>query len=236
FLINMSVTYDIVENLTAKATVGYDKSNSTREAELGSKSFNVGRGAGGNGRGTINDLNLENRLLELTLSYKKEFDNSVLDVLGGFSYQDFNTDGRNVEGWGYSTTNLNSMARNLTDAANKVESMISGSYQQYGYASGGDADVFVNRLFPEPVSDRLGEVAIPIKSIFTNTFDNTDELQSFFARANYSIASKYLFTATVRADGSSRFGENNRYGIFPSAAFAWKINEEDFMGDAMSTL
>jgi iron complex outermembrane receptor protein len=184
----------------------------------------------------LNDLNLENRLLELTLSYKKEFDNSVLDVLGGFSYQDFNTQGRNVEGWGYSTTNLNSMARNLTDAAGKIESMITGSYQQYGYASGGDADLFVNRLFPDPVSDRLGEVTIPVSSIFTNTFDNTDELQSFFARANYSIASKYLFTATVRADGSSRFGENNQYGIFPSAAFAWKINEEDFMGDAMSTL
>ena len=236
FLVNFSASYDIVEDLTAKATVGYDKSNSTREAELGSKSFNVGRGAGGNGRGTLNDLNLENRLLELTLSYKKEFDNSVLDVLGGFSYQDFNTEGRNVEGWGYSTTNLNSMARNLTDAASKIESMITGSYQQYGYATGGDADLFVNRLFPTPETDKLGEVSIPVKSIFTNTFDNTDELQSFFARANYSIASKYLFTATVRADGSSRFGENNRYGIFPSAAFAWKINEENFMGDAMSTL
>jgi len=170
------------------------------------------------------------------LSYKKEFDNSVLDVLGGFSYQDFNTKQRNIEGWGYSTTNLNSMARNLTDAASKIESMITGSYQQYGYATGGDADLFVNRLFPNPETDYFGEVSIPVKSIFTNTFDNTDELQSFFARANYSIASKYLFTATVRADGSSRFGENNRYGIFPSAAFAWKINEEDFMGDAMSTL
>jgi len=236
FLVNFSASYDIVEDLTAKATVGYDRSNSTREAELGSKSFNVGRGAGGNGRGSINDLDLENRLLELTLSYKKEFDNSVLDVLGGFSYQDFNTKGRDVEGWGYSTTNLNSMARNLTDAASKIESMITGSYQQYGYATEGDADLFVNRLFPNPETDFLGVVSVPVKSVFTNTFDNTDELQSFFARANYSIANKYLFTATVRADGSSRFGENNRYGIFPSGAFAWKINEEDFMGDAMSTL
>jgi len=236
FLINFSASYDIVEDLTAKVTVGYDKSESTREAELGSKSFNVGRGAGGNGRGTLNDLNLENRLIELTLNYKKDFGNSVLEALGGFSYQDFNTEGRNVEGWGYGTTNLNNMARDLTNSANKIESLITGSYQQYGYASGGDADIFVNRLFPDPISDRLGDVSIPVKSIFTNTFDNTDELQSFFTRANYSIASKYLFTATVRADGSSRFGENNRYGIFPSGAFAWKINEEDFMGDAMSTL
>ncbi|RTE54418.1 TonB-dependent receptor [Arenibacter aquaticus] len=236
FLINFSASYDIVEDLTAKLTVGYDKSESTREASLGSRSFNVGRGAGGNGRGTINDLTLENRLLEFTLNYKKEFDNSVLEALGGFSYQDFNSRGRNVEGWGYSTANLNDMAEDLTAAGNKIESMITGSYQQYGYASGGDADLFVNRLFPEPVSDRLGAVSLPVQSIFADTFDNTDELQSFFARANYSIASKYLFTATVRADGSSRFGENNRYGIFPSAAFAWKISEEDFIGDAMSTL
>lgn len=69
-----------------------------------------------------------------------------------------------------------------------------------------------------------------------DTFDNTDELQSFFGRLNYSLKSKYLFTATLRADGSSRFGGNNRYGYFPSAAFAWQLAEEDFVGDAFSTL
>ncbi|RLD73531.1 MAG: SusC/RagA family TonB-linked outer membrane protein, partial [Bacteroidetes bacterium] len=68
------------------------------------------------------------------------------------------------------------------------------------------------------------------------TFDETDELQSFFARGNYTIANKYLFTATVRIDGSSRFGSDNQYGVFPSAAFAWKINEENFMGDTFSLL
>lgn len=234
FLINLSASYDIIEDLTAKVTVGYDKSESTREASLSPESFNVSRGAGGNGRGALNDLTLENRLLELTLSYKIDFDNSILDVLGGFSYQDFNSRGRNIEGWGYSTSNLNNMADNLATSADKIESRITGSYQQYGYGS--NKDLFVNRLFPDPVSDRLGEIAIPVKSVFADKFDNTDELQSFFARANYTIAGKYLFTATVRADGSSRFGENNRYGVFPSAAFAWKINEEDFMGDAMSTL
>src|SRR5690625_4164575 len=42
---------------------------------------------------------------------------------------------------------------------------------------------------------------------------------------------KYLFTATIRADGSSRFGEDNRFGIFPSGAFGWHLNEETFMQD-----
>ncbi len=51
---------------------------------------------------------------------------------------------------------------------------------------------------------------------------------SFFGRANYSYKDKYLFTATVRRDGSSRFGEGNRWGTFPSGSFAWRISEEDF--------
>ena len=73
-------------------------------------------------------------------------------------------------------------------------------------------------------------------SIFGDTYDFTDELQSFFARLNYSINNKYLFTGTIRADGSSRFGPDNQYGIFPSGAFAWKIDEEDFIGARYSTL
>ena len=56
-------------------------------------------------------------------------------------------------------------------------------------------------------------------------------LVSFFSRANYSIADRYLFTATLRYDGSSRFAPDNRWGLFPSAAFAWKINEEAFLKD-----
>lgn len=52
---------------------------------------------------------------------------------------------------------------------------------------------------------------------------------SYFGRVNYDIADKYLFTLTMRADGSDRFGSENRFGYFPSGAFAWRISEEDFM-------
>lgn len=54
------------------------------------------------------------------------------------------------------------------------------------------------------------------------------EIQSFFGRVNYSINDKYLFTATVRADGSSKFGANNKYGVFPALAAAWRVSDEDF--------
>ena len=54
-------------------------------------------------------------------------------------------------------------------------------------------------------------------------------LVSFYGRVNYSIASKYLFTASLRTDGSSRFAPANRWGVFPSGAFAWNIKEEGFL-------
>lgn len=56
-------------------------------------------------------------------------------------------------------------------------------------------------------------------------------LLSFIGRANYDYSSKYLFTATIRRDGSSRFGANNRWGWFPSASAAWRISQEDFLKD-----
>ena len=56
-----------------------------------------------------------------------------------------------------------------------------------------------------------------------------NELQSFFGRANYSFKGKILLTATVRADGSSKFGDNRKYGVFPSFAAGWRISDEPFM-------
>jgi TonB-dependent starch-binding outer membrane protein SusC len=54
-------------------------------------------------------------------------------------------------------------------------------------------------------------------------------LLSYLGRVNYSFKNKYLFTSSIRMDGSSRFGVSNKWGIFPSAAIAWKISEEPFL-------
>ena len=71
-----------------------------------------------------------------------------------------------------------------------------------------------------------------------NSFKNDNSLLSYIGRINYNFKDKYLLTGTIRADGSSRFGENNKYGYFPSAAFAWKLDNEDFVEqmDLFSTL
>ncbi|HEY4112008.1 TonB-dependent receptor [Puia sp.] len=70
-------------------------------------------------------------------------------------------------------------------------------------------------------------------------FDKPEHtLLSWFGRANYSYADKYLLTATIRRDGSSRFGPSNKYGTFPSVAVAWRLKSESFLSgvDAVSNL
>jgi iron complex outermembrane receptor protein len=62
-------------------------------------------------------------------------------------------------------------------------------------------------------------------------FVTENYLVSFFGRLNYTLMDRYLVTFTIRDDGSSRFSEDNRWGLFPSAAFAWKIKEESFFKD-----
>lgn len=63
----------------------------------------------------------------------------------------------------------------------------------------------------------------------TSKFINENYLVSFFGRLNYTVMDRYLLTLTLRNDGSSRFSKENRWGLFPAAALAWKINDESFM-------
>ena len=70
------------------------------------------------------------------------------------------------------------------------------------------------------------------KQISDNSkFINENYLVSFFGRVNYTFMDRYLLTVTLRDDGSSRFSKANRWGLFPAAAFAWKIKDESFLKD-----
>ena len=74
------------------------------------------------------------------------------------------------------------------------------------------------------------EAATELRTKSSSAVEN--ELQSFFGRLNYGYDNKYLLTATMRADGSSKFGKNNRYGYFPSVALGWNITKEDFLKES----
>ncbi len=67
------------------------------------------------------------------------------------------------------------------------------------------------------------------ESFVDNNFNNDDNLASFFGRVNYDFMSNYIFSATFRADGSSKFSKGNQWGYFPSAALAWRVSSEPFM-------
>jgi iron complex outermembrane receptor protein len=87
--------------------------------------------------------------------------------------------------------------------------------------------------------DQSNRISIPYTEIFQNAriqepyysgISPTTEIQSQFARANLNFLDKYLLTATIRRDGSSKFGRNNKYGYFPSVGAKWIIDKETFMG------
>lgn len=73
-------------------------------------------------------------------------------------------------------------------------------------------------------------------STFDTSYDVPNRSLSFFTRINYSLYDKYLLTLTFRADGSSKFAPNNRWGYFPAAAFAWRLSDEEFMAPAQDWL
>ncbi|MBA4054124.1 MAG: SusC/RagA family TonB-linked outer membrane protein, partial [Marivirga sp.] len=88
---------------------------------------------------------------------------------------------------------------------------------------------FANNNIEPKYQDQTSSTTYPTT---VNSLAVKDELQSYFGRVNYSYADKYLFTATLRADGSSKFGENNKYGYFPSVALGWNISNENFLSNS----
>lgn len=131
----------------------------------------------------------DDKLMELTLNYNKQFENSNLGILAGYSYQDVSFSGFIARNNNFITDDLG--ANNLGAGA--------------GVALG------------QRASDAVG------------SFKNNYKLISFFGRAQYSLNNKYFVTASLRRDGSSKFGANNKWGFFPSASVGWSISEESFM-------
>ena len=85
----------------------------------------------------------------------------------------------------------------------------------------------VSMRISEVLSDTSAGLALPNEV----SMPADDNMLSFFGRINYTIVDKYLATFTMRADGSSKFGDGNRWGVFPSLALAWRLNEENFLKD-----
>lgn len=109
-----------------------------------------------------------------------------------------------------------------------VSAMLGASYLQRGYLS---LSASRNDLRIDDEEHAFISMATNSSASASGGPGNPSSLVSFFARANYAYDNRYVFTATVRRDGSSRFGQNNRFGWFPSFSAGWNISNESFLSD-----
>lgn len=131
------------------------------------------------------------------------------------------------------TSNSNLQAENtLNYTINKGDndfSVLAGhSYQETTVSQKG----FFTSGFPNNGVEPRYQIGAASEPTTQSAFATVNELQSFFGRVNYSYKGKYMVTATMRADGSSKFGANNKYGYFPSVALGWNISNEDFLASS----
>jgi len=100
-------------------------------------------------------------------------------------------------------------------------SFLESLYEGFGaIRSGFDTDAFLYNNLGSGFDYTAGDVY---------SYKGISRLVSFYGRLNLNLVGRYLFTATMRNDGSSRFGANNKWGMFPSASFAWRASDEKFM-------
>jgi len=124
----------------------------------------------------------------------------------------------------FNWSNQNTLTWNKTFNKDHKFTLMAGTsiqenkFDQFGY---GTIDILNEELGMSGLE--LGDLYSGIAYITRNT------LASAYGRLNYGFKSKYLLTATFRADGSSKFADGNKWGFFPSAAFAWNMHEEDFI-------
>ena len=107
------------------------------------------------------------------------------------------------------------------------------SYQEFQY---GGKSIQYSQFRTSDLNQMINNVTAAETSLGTSSFKTIDELQSFFGRVNFDVAGKYLFTGTLRADGSTKFGSGNKYGYFPSFAVKWRMIQESFVPDVFSDL
>lgn len=110
--------------------------------------------------------------------------------------------------------------------AHRINSVLGASWQQRNYRS--------NNLSANGFSDdffRFNNIGTATDPNPPGSYADDWTMNSYFARVSYTYDNKYMATFTGRIDGSSRFGDNSKYGYFPSGGLAWLVSDEDFMSD-----
>lgn len=170
-----------INGLSAKVNLGFDMMSGKKRRFVPTTYSNT-QVTNFNGELFMENPSRSSQLLETYLTYKKSFGANRLELVGGYSWQDFNEEYPSFRAFNLST-----------DA--------------FGFNS------------TSPASD-----------FEASNFVVENRLISFYGRLNYTLFDRYLLTATLRRDGSSRFGPDNRWGTFPSVALGWRVLEENWAG------
>lgn len=178
---NMSLTVQLMKNLTFKAAATYNTTNTRRDLFYGEESSQALRGGGAYGSTQMQkDLRWQS---SNTLTYKQKINKlHSFDIMLGHEF------------------------------AYRSSELLYGQAKDFPFTNMGN--------------DNLGIGATPSS---VSTSKSEKKLLSYFARGNYNFANRYLFTATIRADGSTVFSKSNKWGYFPSFSAAWRVSEEAFM-------
>lgn len=206
-LTNVSLSYEIVKGLTYKATFGYDNSKSKRTSFADPRLSSNAFGGNTNVFGVDygNPISGNGRGVLQDLTLKSQLVEHTLTYDKSFN------NGHSIDavaGYSYQS--------NETEGSGTVAWGLSTPVTA-------PTDVFVKSMNNFTHS----------KPAYLPFYSKT-ELQSYFGRVNYTINDKYLFTATLRIDGSSKFGTNNKYGTFPAFAAKWKLANEKFAANSIA--
>lgn len=180
---NIEASLRLLPGLNYRFNYGIDRSTSERNTTI----YPNITDRQPNGAYAQNNLSSLSSLLEHYLTYNLAVNKHQVEVLGGFSYQQFKFSGT--------------------------------AFGMQGITKQGQG------VDPEYNPGYSGTPTIP------SGYAQENELQSYFGRINYNYDNRYVFTASLRADGSTRFGKNKKYGYFPSVAVGWTLSQENFLKD-----
>lgn len=160
--------------------------------------------------------------------------NNYLDAEGNKTYAG-NASISSTEGWGIrwaNTVNYKTKLFNDDHQLNITAGQELNNSKSEGYSISGSR--YPVSFTPERAFAMMNQhlqSTTTVNYSLSSSAGTPNRLLSYFGRMNYSLMDKYLFTATFRADGSSRFSPLNRWGYFPAAAAAWRMSDENFLKD-----
>ncbi len=164
-----------------------------------------------------------------SLAFRSEFGADILNLYQEAFQGKQTTDGAGIgkantiisQATTYNTNNYFTYTPNLGEK-NKLSAVVGMSYLQ------NDSKQSLTNAEQTP-SDKIKNLSGTTSITFATSTDDRYNFLSYFLRANYAFNDKYLFSASIRDDGSSRFGPNNRYGLFPSVSGGWILSDENFL-------